>query len=601
MSQAALTLLVLAAVVVLFVSNRVPVEITAVGSALALYGLGVVTLQEAFAGFSDPAVLLIGGLFVVSEGLDATGVTTWLGQAVMARAGQSTGRLLLLLMALAAIMSGLIGLNGTVAALLPMTLVVAVRQSLAPSRLLMPLAFAGGAGALLLLTGSPVNVVVSDAAAQYSGTPFGFAEFALVGIPVVVGTLAIVLLLGDRLVPQRTSADVPPDLSGYASTIVDHYSLADVVHLKVQPASDLVGKPRIADEVAAEPGIRLITVLSGDSGEPTDSGELEAEDQLVVLGEQQVADSYALAHGLGVERVRSADDMQASILSPRAGAAEIVVPPRSDLVGSQVRTSQVIAGGLVVLAITRLGKDLGSGPVELHVGDTLLVEGPWGLLDDAGRRHDLLIVDSPDLIRRQAVPLSQRSGVALAVLGVMVVMLATGVVPAAVTALLAAGAMILLRVVSVEQAYRGINWTTLLLVAGMIPMSTAITKSEAGEMIATRMIDLIGSAGPTALLAGLFVITVIFGQLISNTATVLVMIPIGISAAAQLGISARPVLMSLCVAATVAFLTPVATPANMMVMGPAGYRFGDYWRLGLPLAALFGLVSILLVPMIWPF
>lgn len=600
MSDAVLTLLTLAGVVVLFVTNRVPVEITAIGSALALHALGIVTLPEAFAGFADPAVVLIAGLFVVSEALDATGVTTWLGQGVVARAGSSTPRLLVLLMLLAAGMTAVIGLNGTVAALLPMTLVVAMRRALLPSRLLMPLAFAGGAGGLLLLTGSPVNVVVSDAAEQYAGGPFGFAEFALVGIPVVLGTVVIVLLLGDRLVPSRRGRAMPPDLSGYAGTLVRHYRLSDVVHLRIEPGSDLVGGARIAADTG-HPDIRLITVLDGASGLPSTQGQLTAGDWITLLGDQSAADQYALDHGLTVERVQSADEVRSSILSPRSGAAEIVIPPRSQFLGQQVRTSQVVAGGIVVLALTRKGQDLGAGPVELHVGDTLLVEGPWELLDEAARRHDVLVVDSPDLVRRQAVPLSQRSGAALGVLAVMVVLLATGVVPAAVTALLAAGAMILLRVVSVEQAYHGINWTTVLLVAGMFPMSTAITKSGAGEMIATRIIDLVGSAGPTALLAGLFTITVVFGQLISNTATALVMIPIGVSAAAQLGVSARPVLMSLCVGATVAFFTPVATPANMMVMGPAGYRFGDYWRLGLPLALLFGVVSILLVPVIWAF
>jgi di/tricarboxylate transporter len=601
MSDAALTLLTLAGVVVLFVSNRVPPEITAVGSALTLYGLGILTLPEAFAGFADPAVVLIAGLFVVSEGLDATGVTTWLGQAVVARAGSSIRRLLVLLMLLAAVMTAVIGLNGTVAALLPMTLVVAMRRSLLPSRLLMPLAFAGGAGSLLLLTGSPVNVVISDAAAQSAGGAFGFAEFALVGVPVVVGTLIIVLALGDRLVPERRSDTLPPDLSGHARTLVRHYGLADVAHVRVGAGSDLIGRPRMAGDVVDYSGVRLVTVIEGSSGRPVTHGALAPGDRLTLVGEQAVADQYALDHGLTVERSRTADDVQATLLSPLSGAAEIVIPPRSQFLGRQALTGQVVAGGIVVLAITRGGRDLGAGPVDLHVGDTLLVEGPWELLEEAARRHDVLVVDSPDLVRRQAVPLSQRSGAALSVLGVMVVLLATGVVPAAVTALLAAGAMILLRVVSIEQAYRGISWTTVLLVAGMIPMSTAITKSGAGEMIATQIIDLVGSAGPTALLAGLFVITVVFGQLISNTATALVMIPIGVSAAAQLGISARPVLMSLCVGAAVAFLTPVATPANMMVMGPGGYRFGDYWRLGVPLALLFGVVSVLLVPVIWPF
>ena len=601
MSEAALTLLTLAGVVVLFVSNQVPVEIAAVGSALVLWGLGIITLSEAFAGFADPAVLLIAGLFVVSEALDSTGVTTWLGQVVVARAGASTRRLLLLLMILSALMTAIIGLNGTIAALLPMTLVVAMRRSLLPSRLLMPLAFAGGAGSLLLLTGTPVNVVVSEAAGSYAGGEFAFAEFALVGIPVTLGTLVIVLLLGDRLVPRRRSDQLPPDLSGHARTLVGHYGLADVAHLRVEPGSDLVGSPRTGLPLAEHPDVRLVTVLDGSTGLPSNQGSLAPGDRLTLLGSQVAVDRFALAHGLHLEDVRSAEEVQADLLTASSGSAEVVIPPRSSLLERQVRTSELIGGGMVVLAITREGADLGPGPVELHAGDTLLVEGPWGLLEEADRRHDLLVVDSPELLRRQAVPLSQRSGAAIGVLVVMVVLLATGVIPAAVTALLAAGAMVLLRVVTIEQAYRGINWTTILLVAGMLPMSTAITVSGAGEMIATRIIDLVGAAGPTALLAGLFLITVLFSQLISNTATALVMIPIGVSAAAQLDISARPVLMSLCVGAAVAFLTPVATPANMMVMGPAGYRFGDYWRLGLPITLLFGLVAVLLVPFIWPF
>ncbi len=600
MSDAALTLLTLGVVVVLFVSNVVPVEITAVGSALALYGLGIVTLPEAFAGFSDPAVILIAGLFVVSEGLDATGVTTWLGQSVVARAGASQRRLLFLLMFLAAMMTAVIGLNGTVAAMLPMAVVVAMRRKLLPSRLLMPLAFAGAAGQLLLLTGSPVNVIISEAARESSGSAFAFAEFAWVGLPAVVGTIAIVLLFGERLVPTRSSSITPPDLSGFAATVVQDYGLTDMAHLQVKPGSPLLGQSRHVDALHEYPGIRLVTVIDATTGQPAPDGTIGEGDRLTVVGDHHERDKFARDFDLEITLIAATGDHTGAILSPTAGVAEIVVPPRSGLAGRTIRTSDV-AGGLVVLGISRQGRDLGAGPVELHVGDTLLIRGSWALLDEAAARHDVLVVDHPDMIRRQAVPLSQRSGRALTVLGVMVVLLASGLIPPAVTALLAAGAMILLRVVSVEQAYRGINWTTVLLIAGMMPMSTAITKSGAGEMIATRIVDAVGQYGPTALIAGLFAITVVFGQLISNTATALVMIPIGISAAQQLDISSRPVLMSLCVGATVAFLTPVATPANMMVMAPAGYRFGDYWKLGLPLAALFGVIAILVVPLIWSF
>ena len=190
---------------------------------------------------------------------------------------------------------------------------------------------------------------------------------------------------------------------------------------------------------------------------------------------------------------------------------------------------------------------------------------------------------------------------AIVIMGAMVVLLATGVVPAVLAALLAAMAMVLLRVLTVQQAYRGISWTTVLLVAGMIPMATAITVSGAGHQVAQILVDAVGAAGPHVLLIALFVLTVVFGQLISNTATALVVIPIAVSAASQMGVSARPVLMSVCIAAAAAFLTPVATPANMMVMGPGGYRFGDYWKLGLPLIGLFFVVSVGLVPVIWPF
>jgi di/tricarboxylate transporter len=186
-------------------------------------------------------------------------------------------------------------------------------------------------------------------------------------------------------------------------------------------------------------------------------------------------------------------------------------------------------------------------------------------------------------------------------MAVMVVLLATGIVPPVVAGLLAALAMIVLRVVSMQGAYRGINWTTVVLVAAMIPLSTAMVQSGAADLIAERLVDTVGGLGPYALLAGLFAITAIFGQLISNMATALIVIPIGLAAAVGLGVSVQPVLMSITVAAAAALLTPVATPVNLMVMGPGGYRFGDYWRLGLPILGVFFVAAVFLVPVFWPF
>lgn len=597
----ALTLMTLGVVVVLFVWNRIPVELVAVGSALALYALGVLTLPEALAGFGDPAVILIAALFVVSEALDSSGVTTWVGQSLVDRAGSATGRLLLLTMLLAAGLTAVIGLNGTVATLVPMVVVMALRQSIKPSRLLMPLAFAGSAGGMLLLTGSPVNVVISEAAEDAGVGAFGFLEFALVGIPLVAGTIAIVLLLSGRLLPERQSKQLPPDLSGLAGTLVRDYSLDNVVHLRVQEDSTLIGHLRSRWDLTGYAGVRIITVLDADNDRPSSQGHIEIGDRLTMVGDPDVAARYAVDHGLDVERVRTAADVERDLLSRDSGAAEVLVPPRSVHVDSELQPSMVIEGSLIVLAITRGGEDLGPEPQRVRAGDTLLVEGPWTALDAATDAHDLLVVNAPEMIRRQTVPLGRGSLPAIVILLAMVFLLATGLVPPVVSALSAALAMVLFRVITIQQAYRGISWTTVLLVAGMIPMATAVTTSGAGELVATGIVNLVGDAGPTAIVAALFVITVVFGQLISNTATALVMIPIAVAAADQLQISPQPILMSVCVAAAVAFLTPVATPANMIIMGPAGYRFGDYWRLGLPLVGLFAVVGIFLVPVIWPF
>jgi di/tricarboxylate transporter len=237
----------------------------------------------------------------------------------------------------------------------------------------------------------------------------------------------------------------------------------------------------------------------------------------------------------------------------------------------------------------------------LAAGDTLLLQGTWQALDKHLDDPDVLVVDSPEVVRRQAVPMGTGAKSAIAVLLGMVVLLATGAVPSAIAGLVAACAMVLFRVVTVEQAYRSINWTTVILVGAMIPLSTAMSKSGAANLLAESLVHLVGDAGPYALLAGLFVLTAVLGQLISNTATALIIIPIAVAAAHEIGVSPRPVLMSVTVASAAAFLTPVATPVNLMVMGPGGYRFGDYWKLGLPLLLLFFLVAEFLVPVFWSF
>jgi di/tricarboxylate transporter len=256
---------------------------------------------------------------------------------------------------------------------------------------------------------------------------------------------------------------------------------------------------------------------------------------------------------------------------------------------------------LMILAVRRLGKELGPRPTELAEGDSLLVHGPWPTIEELADHRDILVVDNPHLVRRQAVPLGPKAGRAVAVLAGMVVLLALGVVPPAIAGLSAATAMVLFRVLSAPQAYRAVSWQTVVLIGGLIPLSTAIATTGAADRIAHVLIETVGAGRPYLLLTALFLLTAVLGQVISNTATVLIVLPIAVSAALDTGVSVQPVVMLVAVAGAASFLTPIATPANLMVMGPGGYKFGDYWKLGLPLMVLWLAVALAVIPLVWPF
>jgi di/tricarboxylate transporter len=602
LNSTAITFTILVGIVVLFVSNRVPVVLVAIGTALALYFTGVLNLEQSLRGFGDPAVIFIASLFVVSAGLDATGVTAWAGQGLIARAGQSRVRLLVLMMVLVALLTALISVNGAVAALLPVVIVMAIRVGRSPSQLLMPLAFAAHSGSLLALTGTPVNVLVAEAAADAGLEPFGFFSFAIVGLPLLLGTIAITVLFGQRLLPERSGRTIPADLSKHARTLVEQYRLDDgLFQLRVRSRSPYVGSPPAVVDLAEYAGLTLVTILAGDGG-PLRRPLLAEGDVIVVRGDVAAAGDLASDKLLAFRSDDAPADAAETLFNRSSGLAEVVIRPRSGMIGQPVFPGMVTpSGDLVILAVQRRDEDLGPDEAVLAAGDTLLLQGTWKALDEHLDDPDVLVVDSPELVRRQAIPMGAGAMQAIALLLAMVVLLASGAVPSVIAGLVAACAMVLLRVLTVEQAYRAVNWTTVILVGAMIPLSTAMEVSGAANLMATTIVHLVGDAGPYALLAGLFLLAAILGQLISNTATALIMIPIAMAAANETGVSARPVLMSIAVASAAAFLTPVATPVNLMVMGPGGYRFGDYWKLGLPLLLLFFVVATFLVPMFWRF
>lgn len=520
MSPATWTLIILGLTVVVFVIDRLPVMFVALTVPLVLWAVGVLDLNEAFAGFGDPTIIFIASLFVVSQALDASGLTAWIGDVALRLAGKSRVRLLVVILLMVALMTAFITPNGSVAALTPVVVVMALRAKRSPSELLLPLAFGAHAGSLILLTGSPVNLVIADYADSAGVGPFGLFAFAIAGVPLLLLTLILSILLGPRLIPKRSADKALRDFGAHPAVLSEHY-------------------------------------------------ELDGADAVKMTREQ--------------------------------GAVEVVIPPRSEFIGDEVYPGMPTESGrLVVTAVQHKGHT-STKRHKLHAGDVLLLQGAWRDLDATVDDPDVIPIDDPEMVRRQAVPLGVGAKRTLVILAVMAVLLATNVVPAAVAGLLAALAIIATKVLSVRRVYEGISWTTVILVGGLMSLSTAMINSGAAQLLADALVRLLGESSPYALLAGLFVVTAVLGQLISNMATAFIVVPVGLAAAAQMGVSPAPVLMAIAVFSAAALMTPVATPANLVVMEAAGYRFGDYWKFGLPLLLCYGLVGIFLVPLLYHF
>ncbi|MEU4602635.1 SLC13 family permease [Kribbella sp. NPDC023972] len=598
MDDSTLSLIILGLAVALFVWNRLPVDLVAVLVALALWASGVLDFTAVLAGFGDPVVIFIATLFVVSEGVDSTGVTAWAGQTIVRYAGSTGARLLIAVTGLCAVLSALITLNGAVAALLPLVVMLAVRVGQPPSRMLMPLTFAGSAGSLLMLTGTPVNIIVSDAAGDAGAGAFPFFSFAVVGVPLVIGTIAISVLLGPRLLPAARPAHPTADLSLHAQTLDGHYALPNGLYrLRVREVSPLLGQEVGALDLSPYPGVAVVGVQDG-RGQTREDAAIDVGDVLVVTGPPDQVSSLTVNSLLAVSMEPTPVD---NLMTREAGVVEVVIPPRSSLVGDTVFPGMHRGPELVIIAVQRMGKDRGNRHTQLAEGDAVLVHGPWPALDELTRDRDVLLVDSPELVRRQAVPWGPKASIAVTILAAMVVLLATAVVPPAMAGLLAATAMVLTKVVGPRQAYRAIAWEIVVLIGALIPLSVAIRTTGGADRIADLIMDAVGPGRPYLLLLALFVLTAALGQMVSNTATVLIVAPIAVAAAQGTGTSVRPVLMLIAVAGAASLLTPISTPANMMIMSPAGYRFGDYWKLGLVVMAWWLLTGLVVVPLVWPF
>ena len=336
------------------------------------------------------------------------------------------------------------------------------------------------------------------------------------------------------------------------------------------------------------------------SGAPAAADDtLRVDDVVVVTGGSTEIAELVDRHGFAIATTPLTRGTREALLGREAGVAELVVRPRSRIIGDVVFTGMV-RSGVTILGVRRLGKDRGGDELRLAEGDSLLVHGPWPAVEAVAADDDVIIVDDPELVRRQTVALGPKAWRAIVVLVGTVALLASGAVPPAIAGLLGATAMVMTGVVTGPQAYRAVSWQTVVLIGALIPLSVAIASSGAADLVASWLVDVVGDGSPRVMLTALFVLTVLLGQVISNTATVLIVVPIAVALANESGVALAPTLMLVAVAGAASFLTPIATPANMIVMGAGGYRFADYWKLGLATTLAWFVVAIALIPVIWP-
>jgi di/tricarboxylate transporter len=507
------------------------------------------------------------------------------------------------IMIVAAIFSGLIGMNGAVAAMLPVTVAVAVRTGVAASRIMIPLAFACLTGSKLTLLGTPVNVIAATQAEEAGVGHIGFFEWAVLGVPLLAGTIVITVLFGRSLLPDRRSKSIPPDFSAHAQTLVEQYRLEYGLHyLRVRPTSPYVGKSKGDIDLTNYPGLQLIALLESDGATPLKRAEIAEGDLILVRGDAGTAGRLAGDLHLAVREGEKEGPIADVLLSRASGLAEVVIPMRSKMIGQSVFPGMATEdGGLMVLAIQRGGTEMSREPAILRAGDHLLLQGTWKALDQYLSDPKVLVVDSPEVVQKQAVALGPGAHAAIAILLLLVVLLAFDIVPAPIAAVICAALMIVTGVLTLPQFYRGIDWNTCILIGAMIPPATAMTKTGAASLMGDYVVNALGSAGPHAVLAGIFIVSAIISQFISNTSAALVMMPIGLATASELGVSALPIMLGVAMGASASFLTPFANGVSLMVYGPGGYRFGDFWRLGLPVIVWALIVTVVVIPLFWKF
>lgn len=616
------TLIILFIAAGLFVSGKVRSDMVAICSLLALLICQILTPAEGLAGFANSTVIMMVGLFVVGGGIFQTGLAKMISSRIMVLAGQSELRLFLLVMIVTGTIGSVVSNTGTVAVMMPIVVSMAGSAGTSPRRLLMPLAFASSMGGMMTLIGTPPNLIVSDTLQSAGYAPLSFFSFLPVGlITLTVGILGLLPLTKIFLSPKESGKKKKK--SGKSlDDLVGEYGLTSNlfrVHVK-NDESPAIGKTIAELNIYHRYGVNVLE-LRRSAGQNrfvrTVSQKLASPDLLIKQGDViYLSGEPEMIHKLAEDlKLRLLDihtdeieySSNASMDFFDIGVAEVLFMPTSTMIGRDISGIGFRSKFNVnVLGIRRrtdyILKDLGSEKVQ--DGDVLLVQGAWSDIARLKNESSNWVVLGEPLKDAQKVTLDHKAPIAAAIMIGMIVMMVFDNIPIApVTSVLIAAVLMVMTgcVRSMEAAYKTINWQTIVLFAAMLPMSTALEKTGVSAAIADTIVSWLGTSGPMLMLAGIYAATSVMTIFISNTVTAVLMAPIALQCAMQIGVSPVPFMFAVTVAASMCFASPFSTPPNALVMSAGQYTFMDYVKVGLPMQILMGVVMVFTLPLLFPF
>lgn len=617
-----ITIIILAISAIFFVSGKIRSDLVALCALVALLLCHILTPEEALSGFSSSVVIMMIGLFVVGGAIFQTGLAKIISSRILKLAGKSETRLFLLVILATAAIGAFVSNTGTVALMLPIVVSLAMSAGMNPSRLLMPLAFASSMGGMMTLIGTPPNLVIQDTLTAAGYEPLSFFSFLPVGLVCLLVGIIVLMPLSKLFLSGRKKREDDAKSGKSLKQLVNEYGLShNLFRLLVTETSKLAGSTVIELDIRRKYGLNILEIRRGDLSRhrflktiaqklASPDAVLQANDILYVTGDfnrvKEFADEYAVSilDGHATEETNRNEN---SLDFYDIGIAEIVLMPTSLLINRTVKEIGFRDKYNVnVLGIRRqrdyLLRDLGDKRV--HNGDVLLVQGTWNNIARLGRDGTDWVVLGQPLAEAAKVTLDYKAPVAAAIMLLMIVMMVFDFIPVApVTSVMIAGILMVLTGCfrNVEAAYKTINWESVVLIAAMLPMSLALEKTGASASISNALVSGLGSYGAFALLAGIYFTTSLLTMFISNTATAVLLAPIALHSAEQLGINPVPFLFAVAVGASMCFASPFSTPPNALVMPAGQYTFMDYVKVGLPLQIIMGIVMVFVLPLLFPF